>query len=414
MTLLPPESILAISHIRSDEEISNRLEQVSENHEGLVLRRIVFTPSVCASLRNALQKNGRTSWTKVELRNVDGDVTTAITICMSVDLIREFQLVINNIVIQPSGWQALKNGLQVSQQLLCLRITTNSTGPGMSALSEGLTSSSCILQTLDLSWTSLEEDSLRELADGLRGNASIKNLELMGCSLQDDLVRQLVEALVQHATLEVLGLNGNKSAYLTSVALAALLSNPNSKLNKLDVSFQSSFGNDGTGVGLDVSLLALSLRTNTCLRILDLSDDHLTDDDAETLCRILCDQKELPTNSTLRELLLARNKITDRGMQHILESLPTLKGLKRLSLWGNPLADIGAKALSEGLIANVGLEDVDLFRTHRLLHAPQAPLGLWPLVLERLQQINLGSNGAMSSLDLLYYMLRGPALLHSR
>ena len=175
---------MAILHINDSAEVACRLEEAKENHQGLVLRRLVFNPIVCTALQRTLDT--KKCWKKVELRNVDGDVTAAISTCMAVvDAMEELQLVVNNTVIEEEGWSALAVGLQLHSKLTRLRITTALDAPGMRALSEGLKDPRTSLKTLDFSWSTLEDDeTVQELALGLGENKSLHELHFMGCSLR--------------------------------------------------------------------------------------------------------------------------------------------------------------------------------------------------------------------------------------
>jgi hypothetical protein len=200
----------------------------------------------------------------------------------------------------------------------------------------------------------------------------------------------------------------------------------------------------------------------------------------------------------LEQLIIHRNLITDEGLKQLGMKLPLIHGLKSLSLWGNPFDEVGVQALCCGLQRNMDLVHIDLFQKfsctetikyytllnkagRRLLHEGMAaaattttmtmmsdkfstgrdieildeadhtesadstcctvqnnkavPLGLWPIVLERLQSIKLPSDSDcvkwdivpspivnttphakatdLRHTDLIYYMIRGPALLHS-
>jgi hypothetical protein len=418
MTRILAENTLAISHIRDSAEVARRLEEAKANHQGLVLRRLVFNPTICTALQKTL--GTKKCWKKVELRNVDGDVTAAISTCMAVvDAMEELQLVINNTEIEEEGWSALAVGLQLHSKLTRLRITTALDAPGMRALSEGLKDPRTSLKTLDFSWSTLEDDeTVQELALGLGENKSLHELHFMGCSLRDPRVAQLAEALREHPCLKCLDFNGNKSGPLASTALATLL-DTNKSLEKLDVSFQT---NDEP---LNIQALAESLRGNSTLRTLDLSNCQLGDEDAERLFRVLCE------TTSLTELFVARNKISDEGVKLLARLLSEMKGLRRLSLWGNPFNDEGAKALAVGLESNFELSEIDLFRNfpcseqiayytllnragRGLMHNTAAPLSLWPTVLERLEKINIPNGSKITSHDLIFFLLRGPALLHSR
>ena len=419
MARIPSDHILSIS-LRDSNEVAVRLNEAKANHEGLILRRVVFDSSTCNALWKALKfrQDLNKPWKKVELRNVNGDVAAAMSVCTSLDAIEEFQLVVNNTEIGFGGWFALSVGMQVNCNLSCLRITTVLNAAGMSSLAKGLKKSCSSLRTLDFSWSTLDEDdAVLELAMGLSANKTLHELHFMGCSLRDARAAQLVESLCNHPCLRVLDLNGNKAASCTSRALGLLLKS-NQSLKKVDISFQTN------NERMNISLLAESLRQNTILKTLDLSNCQLDDADIEILGHLLCE-----TNS-LEELFIARNKISDEGIRSLARMLAEMKGLKRLSIWGNPFGDEGAKALSLGLERNVELEEVDLVRTfpctemithylqlnkagRRLMHAPGVPLGLWPLILERVGKLSYPNGSKFTARDLQFYMLRGPALLHN-
>lgn len=184
---------------------------------------------------------------------------------------------------------------------------------------------------------------------------------------------------------------------------------------------------------------------------------------------------------------MPRNQITDEGLKRLGAALPNIHGLKRISLWANPYDEVGVQAFCDGLQRNMDLEEVDLFRNftcsetiqyytllnragRRLLHDVHSddvtaasvtdgdtsrqnivdasdpalrrkpvPLGLWPIVLERLQKLHLPESGdqhegatafthrmqppaieannaplsGVGHSDMLYCMLRGPAIFSS-
>ena len=337
MERIPASDVLAISHVHDEHEIERRLGEGQDHHRSLVLRRIAFNPTVCALLWKALQgkKNG---WQKVELRNVDGDVNAAINVCMAFNVMEEFQLVINNTILLSPAWFAMGVGMRLNSKLKCLRITTTLTGQGIAELGRGLKADSTGLETLDLSWSTFEgEDSVRELASALSENSGLKNVTLMGCSLQDHYVAQLVDSLQHHSTLTHLDLNGNKSGHLSSVSISTLLQSSQT-IAKLDMSFQA------IEEPLDVEVLANALRLNSSLKVLDLSSCCIGDESVSVLGHVLCE-----SNRTLTELLLARNRITDKGICDLSEMLPYMPNLRRLSLWGNPFEEKGANVLARGL-----------------------------------------------------------------
>jgi hypothetical protein len=422
MTMIPAENIFSIYHVRDADEIASRMQEIKESHQGLVLRQIVFNISICAALWKAIQtrQDLDKAWNKVELRNVDGDTTSALSTCLAFDSIEELQLVSNNTEIRDEGWFAIAVGLRTNSKLKTLRITTALLPSGMRELSQGLVTPTISLQTLDFSWSTFEDhETLQELALALRENTTLRELIFMGCSLYDQWVAELVEALVSHPCFKTLNFNSNKAGPLTSHALESYLET-NSALTKLNTSFQT---NDDP---LNIPPLAAALRQNTTLETWDLSNCHLGDNSAEELGHVV-----LCNNPSLKEGFLARNSISDKGIKTLGRLLPGIKGLKRISLWGNPFEDEGANALAEGLESNHELEEVDLFHNfpcsqriiyhtqlnragRRLMYDAAAPLALWPLVLERIERLTCLSNCETASLELQYYLLRNSTILYAR
>jgi Ran GTPase-activating protein (RanGAP) involved in mRNA processing and transport len=429
MAKIPTERTLTLSHLRTHHpsEIARRLALGTtckgiEQYDALVLRRMRFDESLCDLVKDALQLRLQTRmWKKVELRNCDGDVAASIATCMDIDAIEEIQLVLSRTEIPNDGWLAISEGLQSNSKLKCLRITTALEGRGMSTFARGLCSSTSSLRILDLSYSSFESDEAVEaLAFGLRQNTTLEEVHLMGCSLMDQHAAWLSAGIRDHSSLQCWDLNGNKCGPASSFAIADLLS-VNSHLQKLDLSFQTS------DERLDVRLLVDALRHNTSLKILDLSNCGLDDEDVLLLGTLLCDSPDL----SITELFIARNKITDRGISGLAAILPEVKSLRRLSLWGNPFNDLGAQALANGMRDNRRIEELDLFRNffcsekillytnlnragRRLLDSDhRVPLGLWPLVLSRINSQTFQGTSTNTS-DLMFHMIRGPALFEAR
>ena len=460
MSIIPPQNVLGIAHIRDNKLIDLLLtSKVKDNHEGILFRRITFTSTICQSLQKALQARRRDEankkiWKKVELRNVDGNIVEALETCCtsSYDSVQELQLVINHTVIRDDGWIAIANGIvQTNTILQTLRLATTLVPSGLYEFSKGLISSQCQLQTLDFSWCTFEIFQCMEvLASALRNNTSLIELSFMGCSLADSWLSELVEAVTNHPYLQTLNLNSNKAARQTSDALAKVLKT-NQILTKLDISFQTyaSHNSSNNDERLDIPLLAAALKHNTTLEVWDLSNCQIDDHDIQKLSQVLgccC------SNIALRELCLARNKITNRGIKILAEYLPRMtKSLKHISLWGNPFEDEGAKALVDGLSSNYTIEDIDLFRNfpssspqityytrlnragRRLIHEQHrnntsgvVPIPLWPIVLARSSNVefpsayhpnpntNSTTTAEYTTADLQYYLLRNnTTLLHS-
>jgi Ran GTPase-activating protein (RanGAP) involved in mRNA processing and transport len=91
-------------------------------------------------------------------------------------------------------------------------------------------------------------------------------------------------------------------------------------------------------------ILSNGLYNNKTLIRLYLNDNCIHDQGVHSLSRILS-----INNSTLKELHLARNGITNKGAQYIAEMLNTNRTLITLNLYGNQIADYGIKYLTHVL-----------------------------------------------------------------
>jgi Ran GTPase-activating protein (RanGAP) involved in mRNA processing and transport len=425
MERTPQGATLGIENRRGkkgDEELAQKLEEVNEQHNVIFVRSIYFSPVLCASLSQAMR--GR-HWKKVEMRQVRGDVTTAMAACMSLNDIEEFYLTLyDDTEVQYKAWVALGMAMQQKHsQLKILRLHINCSARQMEKLAEGLKSELASLQVLDLNWSTIADEAIRELAAGLQKNKSLHHVKFYECRLGDQQVAQLVDSVAHHPKLNLLDFTGNRAGPLTSASLSNLLRSSQT-IETLDFSYLLC----GDCVErLQIDLIASALGNNSSLRILDLTNRAIADEDAERLCRVLCE-----SNRTLVELRLGMNKITDQGIQVLANMMPQMSAsLERLSLWGNPFTDKGVKVLAEGLAKNFTLVELDLTIHYRLTEeipyycgvnragrrlwysTASVPLGLWPLILERLRYIVMPNGCQTTTRDLMMYMLRSPALLHS-
>jgi hypothetical protein len=130
-------------------------------------------------------------------------------------------------------------------------------------------------------------------------------------------------------------------------------------------------------------------------------------------------------NCTLKHLHLCENYISDKGIQCFASSLKGMRSLKTLWVSENNFRD--AISLLDAVQCNNELEQLILDRHvacfeeiqyrillnkggRRLLASHEAPLAVWPLVLERCQHIRHYCRQANRA-DVLYHLLRGgPAL----
>ncbi|CAF1063913.1 unnamed protein product, partial [Didymodactylos carnosus] len=101
--------------------------------------------------------------------------------------------------------------------------------------------------------------------------------------------------------------------------------------------------------------LAEALKVNSTLTQLDLGSNQISDR-GEALAEVL------KVNSTLTKLNLYSNQITDRGGKALAEALKVNSTLTQLYLGFNQISDRGGEALAEALKVNNTLTQLDLER----------------------------------------------------
>lgn len=332
-------------------------------------------------------------------------------------------LFIRSSVLGDDGWNSIQAALY--GRLVQLRMYYLLLSPtGMRSLSQGLQHSS-MLRILEISGCSNMEDgkAIQELAIGLTRNHTLHSLKLSDCYIQDERLEKIVTAVIHHPCLINLILPGNKPGPLTSRAMAKMLRFPESCLEYLNLESYHS----RRGPKLDMEVICESLKNhNTCLKKLDVSDCRLDDRDLEFLCDALCSK-----SVALEDLLIDRNSLSNRGIEYMASCLSEMKSLRNLNMWGNCFDEeslmIFARALERNyimlgvlnLLYQESNESEELIKYYtmlnkagrRLMEYEDTPLGLWPLVLERAQKIEIDSKRIMAH-DLIYSLLRIPALLN--
>jgi Ran GTPase-activating protein (RanGAP) involved in mRNA processing and transport len=233
----------------------------------------------------------------------------------------------------------------------------------------------------------------------LEANQGIRTLSLRQCELHDDELATLVDAVRRHPSLAWLDLSENSIGPDTCEALVSLL------VEDID-------GIAGT--------------TTSHLAGLTLIGCGIQDAEVTRLASALCS-----TNTMLKQLNLNENSISDTGIQDFAESLKQMPSLKTLRVLENSFAEDGAKALLDAVTVNfeMNMDELILDRHlacfddiqyqillnrcgRKLFKSHCAPLGLWPLVMERCQGIRHHCRRAGPA-DVLYHLLQGPALLNN-
>lgn len=181
---------------------------------------------------------------------------------------------------------------------------------------------------------------------------------MVKCHLRDEDVKLLLTNLPR--SLEELNLVENYCRCKGISSLTAIIVNEGGdncpRLKRLNLTNQHP-GELGGG-NLDLSLLGGALRSkDTTLVDLDLSFNLLNGTDIRCLVDALSGEM-----TTLQTLNLMGNKLDDMAMAYIGKHLPRISGLRRLNLYANRFGEDGADALSKGLETNYFMLELSMPR----------------------------------------------------
>ncbi|XP_050950427.1 NACHT, LRR and PYD domains-containing protein 3 [Labeo rohita] len=234
---------------------------------------------------------------------------------------------------------------------------------GVSQLCTGLENVTCKLEILKLSKCVLTKESCSALASVLSSDSSsLKQLDLSNNNLQDAGVKILSDGLKENCKLEVLSLSKCNLTEESCSALASVLSADSTSVKDLDLS-KNNLQDSGVKILSDglkenckleklmlcdcklteesCSALATVLKSNPCLKELDMSNNNLQDLGVKKLLKGL----ENP-NCTLQKLRLCKCGITEKQCLILTASLKSNPShLRELDISGNKLGDGGVKSL---------------------------------------------------------------------
>eukprot|EP00536_Pseudo-nitzschia_multiseries_P008467 jgi/Psemu1/241253/estExt_Genewise1.C_2150025 len=161
------------------------------------------------------------------------------------------------------------------------------------------------------------------LVVGLSGNKSLTCFIASRCGLDDGHLGTLLKRVPRG--LEELRIFGNKCRSKGLESLTKIISSRRRVLQVLDISFQHI----GPEEKFDIQSFAEALGGNETLRVLDLTNNSLTDDHLVQIISALC------RNTTLEELMMNHNKITGAGVAMMAAKFGEMKGLKKISMYSN-------------------------------------------------------------------------------
>lgn len=179
------------------------------------------------------------------------------------------------------------------------------------------------LDLIDLSF------ALPTLGNALTHNTSLKCLIASRCGLGDESLQILIQHLPKQ--LEELRIFGNMCRSLCLSAIATLL--PHSQTLKiLDLSYQHvALAEEANKKerAFDITSLTKALQSNKVLKVLDMDNTGIDDDQLKLIV------EALSVNTTLEEVMLNHNRITGVGIAHLASQFGNMNGLKKISMYSN-------------------------------------------------------------------------------
>ncbi len=287
------------------------------------------------------------------------------------------------------------------------------------ALGEGLGNDLCRITHLELSDVSFPSlVVVHSIANGLAKHQRLEKLSLKSCHLDDSELTILLRALQHHDNLKELCLSMNYCQQEGTSSLEQILTSSTASLQKLDVSCQDTWDDR------QYYFHYCNALSHPCctIRELDLASNFVEDKQFIGLIQAL------RTNTRLESLNLRDNRITDSGMNHLVQMLPHL-ALKALNVSNNQygrqvVMDLGDVMATQTSIRQLSVDHerycpsiifyLALNGNGRYCKSVSGvPLGLWPLILERCQYTltSIEFSVGITEVDILFDLVHGPALL---
>ncbi|KAK1734082.1 leucine-rich repeat protein [Skeletonema marinoi] len=214
---------------------------------------------------------------------------------------------------------------------------------GFRALSALVRSKKFCLQSLDVSYMSIDADEMTALADGLASMKSLKSLDLSFNDIGDEGLQALAASLTNSNDLEQLDVSCNGSFSAIGLKSLAHALPEASYLKELHLR-SNSINDEG------LKALAVGLTTHNTLERLDLSRNAISSDGLQALTAA--------NTSSLRWLSLESNAIDDEAVKVLVEGMENLCNscsLKEIDLDGMDIGDGEAEVLAEGSRGNTSL-----------------------------------------------------------
>jgi hypothetical protein len=297
-----------------------------------------------------LHANPHQTW-DLEFIHCRGQVSILLSTAMTMDAVRRLRFQGD---LDRHSAAALGTSLRYNKSLVAIRFDGCGclAGKDMGDIVVDGLSHNQHVEELKMASSAFTEDAVSRLSQGLRMNHHLRCISLHACRLSDEQVANVLYSLEHNHSLQELDLGYNQCGTASLAAMALLLQHEETKLAKLSLEYQRGVGvgdgggGDGSAFLESLSRLVTVLRSNQTLTHLDLSGNHLQNQDMTLLASLLL------ANSTLETLHLWDNDISDEGAKAFARQMPKMGGLKKLYLGDNHFGPEGTNELLEALNLN--------------------------------------------------------------
>lgn len=255
--------------------------------------------------------------------------------------------------IGSAGGQAIAKGLQVNETLNKLRLNGNKIKNKGGLELAGALQVNTMLEELDLAETDLEIESILAMATVLNNNSTLKSINLNRPILftrQEETTVHMAKMLKVNVRLREIHLAHYDMRDFGAERLKENLID-NLMLTHLDVR-SNNITRDGA------KQLAILLKRNTPLELLNLAYNRIEDDGAVALAEALASY-----NTNLTSLVICSNNIASEGLCSVARAMRSNGSLRAIYIWGNKLEEPACRAFQDllnGPIPRLDPRDTDV------------------------------------------------------
>ena len=265
-----------------------------------------------------------------------------VTVAKSLSCLSQLTLLnIHNNQITKEAEDALASVIQNNNKLDDLCIGENDfTGAGkiIASLKDAYA-----LKKINIIYCGKLETVARDLEIALANKHSLRTVALEGNYLRDNGIITVSKSLRCISNITLLNLHDNQLTEEAGEALASIILS-NTKLEDLYI------GNNKLQAGAIKVILAL--KHISTLKVLDLSDNYITEFVADDLSNVI------DCNPLLNILRLRSNKLKTIGAIKICKSLAKITTLKTLNMRNNEITEEASEAIATMLFSNTGIEEL--------------------------------------------------------